>query len=466
MTYLGHQGWAFETPVGSVLIDPVFRTIGNAGVQLPIWPDREIDPAKIGQIAGLIISHEHSDHFDIDTLYRMPYRGDVYISDRSSRSVATILTEMGYSVKRMKPYQVLAFPSARVTVLPLEESPMEPDSYGFLVQADDGTSFFTGVDGLPHEQTLRWLRKNCPNRTIDNFTNNYMEQLPELTGVSGMDGYSAGFIMSCMIDAVQNLTPSHVLLSGQGWSYPPEYSELNHRFFNVTHQKLLPILSEVYPNIKWEAPEPGTRMDLSGESISGTPAHFITHHPITKREYEVFISPSDGLPWSRVTALPDPDMKRLIEFTETKLGHLIATHSQDLMKRLYELSALPGNNLAPTIALRLRDDSGARHYVLDPGWLEFVPASGDLNIRTDVAGGIEIWASDLLLLIDGLEEPYLVYETAVRRWSNAPEDIGRSLHVHLFMAFGPRFQQIEFERSYRRRLACVREQADAEEGEN
>lgn len=202
VTYLGHQGWSFESEAGLVLLDPVFRTIGNAGVQLPIWPDREINPGALGPIASVVLSHEHSDHFDIDTLYRIPWRGEIHVSDRSSRSLMTVLSDMGYAVRRMRPFQVLSFAGLRLTVLPLEWSLLEPDSYGFLAQGDDGTSFFTSVDGAPHEQTIAWLQRNCPDRSVDNFTNNYLEPLPELTGVAGMDRYATSAMTAAMISGV------------------------------------------------------------------------------------------------------------------------------------------------------------------------------------------------------------------------------------------------------------------------
>ncbi|MCZ4610023.1 MBL fold metallo-hydrolase [Streptomyces sp. Lzd4kr] len=464
VTYLGHQGWSVESAMGHVLIDPVFRSIGNAGVQLPIWPDREIDPATLGLISGIILSHEHSDHFDIETLYRIPWRGTVYVSYRSSRPMIEIIEGMGYSVTRMTPYQVIEFSGVRITVLPLLWSLLEPDAYGFLIEGDDGTSFFTSVDGMPHENTVAWLRRNCPKRTADNFTNNYMEPLPELTGSAGGDLYAAGAITSTMIHGVEKLEPTRVVLSGQGWSYPPQYSELNHRFFNVTHERMLPILTQVYPHIRWEAPEPGTRIGLAHESLDGAMAPFVASRSTTSRDYDGYTAAAEGRPWSRITRLSEPEMRRVTDFVRQQFGQKLNAYAPDLMRQLFSMSTIPENRLLPTVALRMRDDSGSRHYLLDQGWLEFVPAPKGTDLRRDVAGGVEIWASDLLLLAEGREEPYLVYETAVRRWSNAPAIIGSALHVHMFLPFGPRLQPAEFRRSYEARLAEVSKPALLEGG--
>jgi hypothetical protein len=157
--------------------------------------------------------------------------------------------------------------------------------------------------------------------------------------------------------------------------------------------------------------------------------------------------------------LPEPDLARLLTFVRGDFGRLINAYAPTLMQKLFLLAADESTKLLPTIGLRLLDDSGPRHYLLDQGWLEFVPAPHGTDLRTDVAGGFEVWASDLLLLADGAEEPYLVYETAVRRWSNAPETIGTALHVHAFAGFGPRLQPTKFGDSYQRRLTEVQDQA-------
>lgn len=453
ITYLGHQGWAFEGATGLILLDPVFDTIGNAGVQLPIWPDRALDPGKLPPISGLVISHEHSDHFDIDTLRRLPWRGDVSISDRTSDAMYRLLIELGYEPKRRTAYEDVVLDAITITFLPLRWSLLEPDPYGFLVRHADGTSFFTGVDGMPHPNTVKWLGKNCPDRTMDNFTNNYIEQLPELTGVVGPEAYATGRMVANMVEGVQELLPKRVVMSGQGWSYPPEYSELNHRFFNVTHEQLLPIMSGIYPDIEWIAPLPGTKISLANEPGDGEVADYSVLRPTTDRDYRGYTDALNGSPWSGEKELPPQAMESVREYVEHSFGQQLNAHAPKLMQRLFEYSTDHTRAAAvlPTVALRVLNGTSAEHYLLDQGWLRFTPAPQGLNIRTQVAGGVEIWASDLALLLEGREEPYLVYETAVRRWANIATLMG-TLHVSFFLCFGPRLQPELYFDAYMRRL--------------
>lgn len=457
VTYLGHQGWAFDTSVGTVFLDPIFKTIGNAGVQLPVWPDREIDTKSLPRIGGLIISHEHSDHFDIDTLLRMPWRGTVYISDRSSQAIFELLVDLGYTPVRLGAYDEIQFGDVNFRLLPLAWSLLEPDAYGYLVRSDDDTSFFTSVDGMPHQETIQWLKKHCPLRTVDNFTNNYLEPLPELTTGDGADKQAVGMMVSNLMSSVNLLAPRRVVMSGQGWSYPPKYSELNHRFFSVTHQALLPIMQDIYPDIRWQAPEPGTYIGLAGEECDGSTASYVIARSPTNRDYHDYTRALSGEPWSRNRSLGKRALDKVLDFIQIEFARKIDTYGHRLIRRLYELSLNPTTDLMPTIALRILNGDDAYHFIMDQGWLRFVSATDDLDIRSDVAAGIEIWASDLELLINGNEEPYLVYETAVRRWCNVSSLISSSVHVHIFLAFGPRNQPEEYLEGYRARLRKLRQ---------
>ena len=67
--------------------------------------------------------------------------------------------------------------------------------------------------------------------------------------------------------------------------------------------------------------------------------------------------------------------------------------------------------------------------------------------------GMEMWASDLLSLIDADEEAFLVYESSVRHWNNAPTLLSSAIPVEAFAWFAPRYRPREYLASYRRRLA-------------
>lgn len=75
VTFLGHQSWLVSNNNTHILIDPVlydgFGSIDDNGIE--IFPPRKIDIDLMPQINAIIISHEHSDHFNIPTLKKFPH---------------------------------------------------------------------------------------------------------------------------------------------------------------------------------------------------------------------------------------------------------------------------------------------------------------------------------------------------------------------------------------------------------
>ena len=113
ITFLGHQGWRFERGGRTVLLDPIREEIGNGRVGLPVWPARRLDFRKLGPLEAVIVSHEHADHFSLDTLAALPARCPIYISDLSSAAMASAIAELGFPVTRFTRAQELLTGRAR-----------------------------------------------------------------------------------------------------------------------------------------------------------------------------------------------------------------------------------------------------------------------------------------------------------------------------------------------------------------
>jgi UDP-MurNAc hydroxylase len=63
LTFLGHAGWLAQTRHGSVLCDPWF-TPAYFGSWFPFPRNDGLDPATLGEVDFLYVSHLHRDHFD------------------------------------------------------------------------------------------------------------------------------------------------------------------------------------------------------------------------------------------------------------------------------------------------------------------------------------------------------------------------------------------------------------------
>jgi len=50
----------------------------------------------------VILSHEHADHFSLETLLALPKRCRIYVSDLASFAMVSTLQEMGFIVERFR----------------------------------------------------------------------------------------------------------------------------------------------------------------------------------------------------------------------------------------------------------------------------------------------------------------------------------------------------------------------------
>ncbi|HKE96250.1 MAG TPA: hypothetical protein VKB34_18215, partial [Povalibacter sp.] len=138
------------------------------------------------------------------------------------------------------------------------------------------------------------------------------------------------------------------------------------------------------------------------------------------------------------------------DFICDRYGQILGAHAPRLMERLYYLKFLELPDIVPTLAVALRNGDSRRVFEFDYGQLLFREAA---DAHRQCAVGFEIWTSDLELLLGAREEVFMVYESAVRTWSLAPESIDTASLVESFMWFTPRFRPREFLAFYREQIA-------------
>lgn len=452
ITFLGHQGWAFTGREGLVLLDPLVRAMGNGPVRLPVWPPRTLLTERMPPIAGLILSHEHSDHFDLDTLQRLPYRGTVHIPDLASSAMRGALADLGFTVRLMTPLQAFRIGDLAFTPLGMLYNPLERDVHGLLVQGDGGHSFMTTIDGVPHEHLDEWLRRHCPARTLDNYTNNFVEPLPHISNVPGRPELSYGRAVARLVAFAERFSPRRVILSGQGWCFPTERGALNHAFFPVTNEMLADAGRRLLGSIEWWAAAPGEIWDLSEPSLRGVAPYVRPEAPVD-RTYRCGAADGPTSPWCGERWLPADALAQVLTFVREEYGPLLEVHATTLQQGLHTLAAAGQTTPEPTIFVRILDGEGFHDLRFNRGTLRFDPTDAPGNPAQRYCAGIEVWASDLHALIAGREEAYLIYESSVRRFCHYPDLLGDPICIEAFAPFAPRFRPAAYLAAYRERLA-------------
>ena len=202
------------------------------------------------------------------------------------------------------------------------------------------------------------------------------------------------------------------------------------------------------------------RFTLAGDTLVVDEAHDFELGPRLSREFDPAAARSAEpfAPWSGVATLPAERLRAMHEFVAAELGRAIGGHAPNLMQRLYYLIVQDTADFSPTLGVTLRNGDARHVFALDYGRLELIEQQPGAR---RAAVGLEIWASDLELMVRAEEDAYMIAESAVRTWTHAEELVDASTVLEALLWFTPRFRPHEHLRHYRARIAELRLHAEA-----
>jgi hypothetical protein len=137
---IGHASIFVKTKDCRILMDPVLLDPFYEGTNA-VYPRREVIHEKLPEFDFLVISHKHTDHFDIRSLAYLPKTVDVLIP--KDKLIETSLRKLGYS----QIYPLKDFSEVKIgsTSLLTTRSENRVPEYG-MVFADDSGVFWNQVD--------------------------------------------------------------------------------------------------------------------------------------------------------------------------------------------------------------------------------------------------------------------------------------------------------------------------------
>lgn len=441
LTFLGHQGWLVETATTNLLIDPLLGDrFGHGGLLGELYPPRALEFAEFPVIDGVILSHEHDDHFDIPSLARLDRRIPIYLSSRSSIAARELLTDMGFArVSSLEPEASLELGELRVHTFSSEhrggKQADEWDVFPLLIYDRGGHgSVFSSIDVRPRDEDLARLRELVPRPGIWAVANNCSRaSFQDLSRPGGADPSPDDTPL--LARALQRRyalleagwgAPLATLICGAGWSFDRERAWMNHHLFPIDSQRLASALTQLTGASEVRAPIPGYGHVMRDGAI-------VASH--TQRS---FIR-------ARAPALWPPRDYRgegpgLLDYSpacgRTRIGadgrETLARELIDFARYLYgtpvfcELHSLPTKLSSGAWArpcLSLRDDGGAWVLAYEPSACAFIShACADPTL--EFAAGLECWASDLLALLEGeLGASALCYAGRLRVWNHSPRQL-------------------------------------------
>lgn len=414
-TFLGHQGWLFQSDSVAILVDPLLREdFGQLhALEYRVFPPRVLVPEAFPPIDALVLTHEHDDHFDLPSLALLDRQIPVYLSSRSSVAARRILAEMGFTVHPLVPGIPLEL--GDLELLPFTGDHLEVncgdewDTLPFSIRQTGGAgSFFSLVDITLTATHLAWARVHVPRPGLVSWTNNSLDWSHMANYVRERPDGTAQFAaqMSAKHKLLNSLwgQPSATLMCAGGFAFHGERSWLNERVFCVDNHAVVADLNRQFGKGRFFATTPGQTFFMEGNRVRKVEESmpFLRPQPADRWPARGHKRPPAHVEYQPATGrreLTGDERARL----PRGLRQLAAAMMGGTMFRsLCSLLAVESGELRPTFAFALRfDDSEARLlYEYDLNACDFAPAPPDCTAERYLAF-MECWATDLLQVLEG-----------------------------------------------------------------
>lgn len=279
LTFLGHQTWLVSHDSSTVLIDPILEDgFGAEDINgIEIFPPRTVDLESMPKPDAIILTHEHSDHFNIPSINALSRDTKIIVGTMMIESVVECLENLGFSVIRQLPntsfqlgnLEFTLYSAAPDTVL--WESRVHQIYVHPVNKAED--SIFIAVDALISEKfqadisneykavpLLVALSNNAQITpkgvfgSLDNLLFDYDSS--DKTGVIGLD-----ILYELLIDYLAQMPQiENILICGNG--FMKDYDNLGAFPFS-DQKKLAAIAQKLSRNVNVFGPYPGDSYFLS-----------------------------------------------------------------------------------------------------------------------------------------------------------------------------------------------------------
>lgn len=236
ITIIGHASLFIETEDVSIITDPVYADPFGDQVRVSC-PKREVDMSKFPKADILWLSHDHNDHFDVDTLGMLPEMVD-HVLCANHPHILKAFDALGFdSVQPVADYDQIEIGDTSLIMTP---SDLAAPEHGLIVKSPNGT-MWNQVDSLFNMDKIQLLKKNGP---YDVFFANFNPLLPTECMTNGKTTFPTATYQGLM-EVIRAVDAKMVVpwASGQVFTGPGEW--LNSFFFPLHPERFIKDLAKL-----------------------------------------------------------------------------------------------------------------------------------------------------------------------------------------------------------------------------
>ncbi len=476
MTFLGHQSWMLSHDSTNILIDPLLvNSFGHSdAVEFYVYPPRTVNLDKMPRLAGMILSHEHLDHFHLPSLIHLSKDVPVYVSTLMLDCVCEAIEQLGLKIHRITPgkkFQVgsmslVFYPAAPETVF-WEKRVHQIYAYP---TADQSQSVFVAVDALVNKEFKSALNsgKIPPLRSIvcannsqvvpDGAHGSHSNLLP-IPDQDTMRNPGVSLLYGILDRYLKGLPPiPDVVLCGNGfYDRNQEFGP----FLYSDNYRLAQIANELGFHEKVFGARPGDTYDLSQIPTAETTADWVRleteeQKQLMEKQAEFVRNPVySGLRCLLGKFKSDAEYQEALSVLQVELVELARAL---MLSSVGQLSVsinehLIGDLDSKRILFRfLTDDGSPIQFALDLNRAEFIedftPTS---EILKRFPFGVEMHLIDFVGILQGRLQIWDLAGTAMRSWYVG--DRYRNVVAFLFARYGEQARPDLAAKVYSRALA-------------
>ena len=282
LTFLGHQSWLVSCGDTHILIDPIlkdsFGSDDDNGIE--IYPPRFIDIESMPRISGIILSHEHSDHFHIPSLKYFP-NIPIFFGSLMPQCVQKTIEDHDLKSQIIPFFTTITLDEIEFKLYPADSETVLWESRVTQILLTDSRnpedSVFIAVDALVSNEFKNDLNNNIITKPTAIILSNNSQLTPK--GVlgsldnfknidnskAGMDGLSLlhEMLVSYLID-IEDI--KHIVICGGGFT--KKYDTQFGPFLLSDQQELAQIANNIIlQDSKIYGPLPGEVIEIYSQNV-------------------------------------------------------------------------------------------------------------------------------------------------------------------------------------------------------